>query len=432
MIRIVTDLRDSHTRYAGPSRQMGEIAFLPVMIEIYSEGDENHYIISKVFALTPNEKAGYTKAGLVPEVRVTHWNGVRIDRAVALHGQNMPAARRDAQRARALDSLTLRPLRYELPADEDWVDVTFVKADGRQGSVRLNWRTINLEDAQMVAKGLGRTLYALAGDPATEAARRTKKALFAPEIWHADEHAPASRHDVITARAVQSDSGERFGYLRLWSFDVIDDDLYLRRVREAIAGLPQSGLIIDLRGNPGGLIWAAERLLQLFTPHEISPVRFSFAATNLTRALANAPQGQRAFSAWQHSLDAALSTGEIYSRAVPITPTARCNDIGQVYPGPVAAVVDARTYSAGDLFAAGFVDHRIGPLVSVDDATGGGGANVWQIGDIMRALSGTRYALASPPEGVAISRPCDARCGPVAAPALRSRIRACAVSSATS
>ncbi|MGI9452915.1 MAG: S41 family peptidase, partial [Geminicoccaceae bacterium] len=290
MIRIVTDLRDSHTRYVGPSRQMGEIAFLPVMIEAYSEGDEDHYIISKVFALTSEEKARYTKAGLVPEVRVTHWNGVKIGRAVAIHGQSRPAARRDAQRARALDSLTLRSLRYELSADEDWVDVTFVKADGRQGSVRLNWRTINLEDAPMVAKGLGRTLYAFAGDPATEASRRTKKALFAPEIWHADEHAPASKPEVITAKAVQSDSGERFGYLRLWSFDVIDDDLYLQRLREAIGGLPQNGLIIDLRGNPGGLIWAAERLLQLFTPDAISPVRFSFIATNLTREPANAPQ----------------------------------------------------------------------------------------------------------------------------------------------
>ncbi|MGI9449846.1 MAG: S41 family peptidase, partial [Geminicoccaceae bacterium] len=123
----------------------------------------------------------------------------------------------------------------------------------------------------------------------------------------------------------------------------------------------------------------------------------------LTPALPTPPQAPPAFGAWQHSLDAALSTGEIYSRAVPITPKARCNDIGQVYSGPVVAVVDARTYSAGDLFAAGFVDHRIGPLVSVDDATGGGGANVWQIGDIRRALSGTDHAIAPLPEDVGFS-----------------------------
>jgi hypothetical protein len=39
--------------------------------------------------------------------------------------------------------------------------------------------------------------------------------------------------------------------------------------------------------------------------------------------------------------------------------------------------VDATTYSAGDLFAAGFVDNEIGTLVTVGEATGAGGANVW-------------------------------------------------------
>jgi hypothetical protein len=43
-----------------------------------------------------------------------------------------------------------------------------------------------------------------------------------------------------------------------------------------------------------------------------------------------------------------------------------CNDIGQIYPGPVVAVVDANTYSAGNLFASGFVDNRIGNLASVN------------------------------------------------------------------
>ena len=43
-------------------------------------------------------------------------------------------------------------------------------------------------------------------------------------------------------------------------------------------------------------------------------------------------------------------------------------------------VTDARCYSATDIFAAGFQDHAIGPVLGVDDNTGAGGANVWTHG----------------------------------------------------
>ena len=64
------------------------------------------------------------------------------------------------------------------------------------------------------------------------------------------------------------------------------------------------------------------------------------------------------------------STGELYAQPLPLTDPVWCNDLGRRYPGPAVAVVDANTYSSGDLFAAGWVDHDIGPLVTVGQATG--------------------------------------------------------------
>jgi hypothetical protein len=63
------------------------------------------------------------------------------------------------------------------------------------------------------------------------------------------------------------------------------------------------------------------------------------------------------------------------------------------------AVVDPNTYSSGDLFAAGWVDHGIGPLVSVGRGTGAGGANVWTAGQLRDALAGTDVPLPVLPEG---------------------------------
>jgi hypothetical protein len=158
--------------------------------------------------------------------------------------------------------------------------------------------------------------------------------------------------------------------------------------------------VVDLRGNPGGLIWVAERLLQLFTPSEISPTRFSIIASDLTRAMTDAPQNRRALGPWRRTLLDAIGTGEVYSQSVSITPYERCNDIGQVYGGPVVAVVDPTTYSAADLFAAGFADNGIGTVVSIGHATGAGGANVWHADVLNSVLSGTPFRLPRLPAGV--------------------------------
>jgi hypothetical protein len=244
--------------------------------------------------------------------------------------------------------------------------------------------------------------------------RRAKKLSFNTGLWSSEIHDRMSARDAspdasgwltgkfqdnVSARAITVD-GNEYGYLRLWSFDLSDDDGFVAEVVSMLGQLPQNGLIIDLRGNPGGLIWAAERLLQLFTPSRISPSRFSIIASDLTRAMTDAPQNRRELGPWRRTLLDAIGTGEVYSQSVTITPHDRCNDIGQVYGGPVVAVVDPTTYSAADLFAAGFADNGLGTVVSVGRATGAGGANVWRADTLNSVLAGTSKSLPRLPRGV--------------------------------
>jgi hypothetical protein len=58
----------------------------------------------------------------------------------------------------------------------------------------------------------------------------------------------------------------------------------------------------------------------------------------------------------------------------------------------VVLVTDALCYSATDIFAAGFQDHGIGPVLGLDGNTGAGGANVWTH-DLFKLL------LDTPPPG---------------------------------
>ncbi|MEY2522144.1 MAG: hypothetical protein QOJ66_709, partial [Ilumatobacteraceae bacterium] len=73
------------------------------------------------------------------------------------------------------------------------------------------------------------------------------------------------------------------------------------------------------------------------------------------------------------------------------------------YGGPVVLVSDSTTYSAGDLFSAGFVDNEIGPFVCVGEATGAGGANVWDYAELRGALAGSPIALPALPDGIGLS-----------------------------
>jgi hypothetical protein len=82
-------------------------------------------------------------------------------------------------------------------------------------------------------------------------------------------------------------------------------------------------------------------------------------------------------SPWVESIAQSVQTGATYSRSFPITSPESCNAIGQRYFGPVVLITDAQCYSATDIFAAGFQDHKIGPILGVRKNTGAGGANVW-------------------------------------------------------
>jgi C-terminal processing protease CtpA/Prc len=136
---------------------------------------------------------------------------------------------------------------------------------------------------------------------------------------------------------------------------------------------PPEGLIIDVRGNGGGYIIAAEFLLQFLTPRRIEPEPTQFVNTPATLDLCTKVADM---APWQASIAQAIETGAQYSTAIPLSEPALVNAVGQIYHGPVVLITDALCYSACDMFAGGFADHEIGHVLGVDANTGAGGANV--------------------------------------------------------
>lgn len=388
LLGTFAELRDLHTTFILPEPFRSTTAYLPFSVETCVSKGQREYIVSHVMegeaAIAEARTRGFERG-----VVVTHWNGVPMERAVAINADrelgNNPAARR----AQGLAAMTIRWLGQSLPPDEQWVDVTFLPLAPRRAPAvtsRFGWCAFQQDTANGhgVARAKAAVRDAMGMDERGEVERQIRRELFLDRAARAQPAAPAvagpdstesTMPDVFpVCRNVTTRAG-RFGYLRLATFNVEDDGTFVNEFIRLVGTLSPRGLILDVRRNGGGLIPAGERLLQLLTPRPIEPARFHFLNTPRTARLA---ADHPFLAAWKRSIEQSIETGSDFSQGFGLLPADRCNDIGQVYQGPVVLITDALCYSTTDIFAAGFQDHRIGTILGVDTATGAGGANVWE------------------------------------------------------
>lgn len=414
---LINRLRDQHTQLyvdAADTNLTAYVAALPFLVEVFGSHPAPTYIVTKVTDDITNAADAADAFGV--GARLTTWNGVPFARTVDLYAERLTGGRPDARRARALETLTQRPLRYLPPPDELWVDIGYRLPADRptepDRSIRFQWRAIQPAKA-ITATDLIVLRTRRAIDATSEAARRARKLLFATALWDHDTatNRPTAKAetwiattfaDAISARRIKTRHGT-FGYLRLWTFDVDNTTRYVEAVADLLRQLPRKGLIIDLRSNPGGVIDATEQLLQLFVPKAITPARFALRATPAMVDIAEADGNGADLADWATSTRLAYQLGEEFSQHLPISSTDHFSDSARAYRGPVVAVVNPTTFSCGDLFAAGIADYGIGQIVAVGEGTGAGGANVWTSDDIQYAYHAARRPLPPIPPGISFT-----------------------------
>ncbi|MGP4111454.1 S41 family peptidase [Streptomyces sp. 4N509B] len=409
---IFHSLRDLHTNYLLPEPFAGRIAFLPFLVESCAEGDRTRVLVTRV-------AEGFTAPGFTPGVEITHWNGIPIADAVDLNAARFAGSNTAARRSRGVQSLTVRPLMIHLPPFEEWVTVSYVDEAGTPRELRENWRVV--ENLPPLVGADPETVVFQGMDLDGDETNRAKVMLFAPHVVAqrdaaaAEEPAPSlgegevatTMPGVFRARTVRTASGT-FGHVRIFTFNVQSPGRFVAEFVRLIRQLPQDGLIVDVRDNGGGHIHAAEFALQTLTPHRITPEPVQFVNTPLNLRICARHRGDPAIDlgAWVPSMEQALETGAAFSGAFPITPEEGANSVGQQYFGPVVLVTNARCYSATDIFAAGFQDHGIGPVLGTDENTGAGGANVWThelLSDLLAGDEESPYAPLPKGAGMRVS-----------------------------
>jgi hypothetical protein len=389
MLEIFASSRDLHTIYLLPAPFRDQVAFLPFLIEQYFESTSSGVRIEKLLVsrvvpeflqCIPNP--GPEVVYFEPGVEVLYWNNVPIRRVVEINGETQSGSNLEARFARGLDNLTIRPLDTSLPPDESWVDVTYRSKTGEVLKLTQEWSVYMTGAAPPLATKSTRKKRAAIDIKKTKI-NQLKRKLYAPRDVRVRK-----RFEDIFYGEIRRVDGRDLGYIRLFNFDVDDPDQFVEEFRRVIksAGFPQEGLIIDVRGNGGGKIRAGERLLQLFTPRRIKPELFEFINTPLNLEICRLAPKRWDLSRWTESIAESVVTGATYSSGFPLNSEESCNDIGQVYHGPVILITDALSYSTTDIFAAGFQDNEVGEVLGTSNNTGAGGANVWWFEDLMNAV----------------------------------------------
>ncbi|HYO58017.1 MAG TPA: hypothetical protein VEU50_35095, partial [Archangium sp.] len=229
LLSVFARLGDRHTRCSLPEPFASSVAFLPFMVgEFFEHGERRLAVLrSGTNALERGDL-------------IVSWNGVPVMDVIHRHMAWQHGANQEARRAKAVQTLTFRPLALMPPPGEE-VTLECDSAAGSRQTVRLGWRV-------------------------------------AGASWLA-QHFASLPEDGLCARTVETSHGT-FGYMRVSSLHG-SPETFLDGFVQALESMPREGLILDMRSCEEGFVQLGERLLQLFTPRRIQPERFQFRVTEL-------------------------------------------------------------------------------------------------------------------------------------------------------
>ena len=401
LVEVFNSLHDLHTRYILPRPFDKVVAYVPFLLKEFTQDGRLRYLVGRREA-TPGE---IPHPAFVPDVEITHWNGVPIARAVERFAERFPGANPEACHARAVDRFTFRSLAFGAPPDEETLTIRFIDLQNRVQVVETFWLVAptTLVHPPAGPGGPGGPVatdgdgFAVGIDVEADHLARIRTRLFAPEFIAAEVSGRAvdvgpegvavspEWATIFEARPVEA-GGREFGHVRIRRFGSQTPlapgaaagwiQGFVNEFIRLLGELPQDGVVVDIRGNPGGFVLASELCLQVLTGRPVEPEPAQLAATALNLRICRT---LRDFDEWKRSTEQALESGSPHSAGVPLTPPWLIDLAPQSYFGPVVLLTDARCYSAADIFAAGFQDNGIGDVLGTDNNIGAGGGNVWQM-----------------------------------------------------
>ncbi len=390
LLDVFSSLRDLHTRYILPYPFRNRFAFLPFLIEEFYETQAD--VDSRIIITTLFKDLCVDQPEIKRGLEVRYWNNVPIKKALELNSRNQSGSNMEARRARGLDTLTIRSLGTTVPPEEYRVHLgCYDREQKKEVHLHFDWMVsyyppqFNIEEqianATMVAQGF---------DYVTLSVNHVKAQLYGnvPNKKKSKKRSkwmrPSNNPGSMKGRVVQEKAPHfKTGYIRIYTFSVPDAKEFVDDFKEVLAHLEEQdikGLVLDIRGNGGGLIPASELLLAALVDGKMTFHKAQFVNSELTLKLCEKYANENQvidLSDWTRSIKLSKRTGDYYSSPHPITKLKEKRKSPTIFNKPMVLIIDALCYSAADMFAAGFQDNKLGKTIGTHANTGAGGANVW-------------------------------------------------------
>lgn len=310
---------------------------------------------------------------------LTSYDGMPVEkvlesRALQTFGANPSAARRHS-----VEGLRFNQHNLEFLPAKDTVRLEFQTSEGEKYKMELPWLTWKNWSCISAQNKLADT--------------SVKKADIAKSGKNAGDFDQTGETTLYWT--INNTKFGKFGYIELLSFTPIDLTVngVVKKVKSLLLNELKNtdGLMIDLRENTGGQLGLSEKLIQLFSPREVQPHNFI-----LRNSAANATyMALTPFDRFTKELDEAIRTGSPFTNKLSLNTKEEINGLGQVYFKPVAVYVDAFCYSSCDTFAAHAQDNKSATVFGEDQTTGGGGANVYSLNEMLEDFE--QYGVDSAP-----------------------------------
>ncbi len=369
MIEIFLGLKDGHTRYRA--RRSLHIR-LPFNVERYHQDGKDIYIAVGVreYAADPD--------GFQSGVQITHFNQVPIADAIMDNGKHYYGANPAAVFRQGMRYLTQRNLAETLRPREEAVSVEYIGPSG-PGVCLFPWQALDEDGNEPLdsnegdlEQSLDVTLDSIQKADRLDHHKIQRLAPLPVDDLSIEPCGDFPQNSEIRAETIRCHE-KLFGYLRIRKFTTPSVEESMTAIK-LMSAEDVSGLIIDLRANPGGKIDAMERLVKFLGATQWR-VPFQFRLTTGSRKLT---QNIGTYAPWRSTLESHGVTGDVYTQIAFFHHDELSKAEDSALPvklPPMILIVDALSYSAADMFAALFKDNHLGLLVGPDARTGAGGAN---------------------------------------------------------
>lgn len=413
ILNVYNSFNDLHTGYFLPKPYSCYSAFLPLSFNKTGTGK----IIVSAIDLKMQDRFPEILS-ITPGDEVLEYQKLPLQKILTNRAKYIPASTPDARFLQGIFDLVWRDLAVNIIPDTNSVDIKFMKQNGDIYKLNIPWFTrhkstcvsnnlkkstsINLSNSSILENVNERSIYFAQMKRSNNALMLKNSSIKSFSENNIDlTNLNSTDHPDLLWKKFQF-RGLSLGYVKLNSFtdpnrdaDKTSIDFFNAMLSDHLSDT--QGLVIDLRGNYGGVIFFAEELVALFSPRSlVKPLPFYIRATDETKAILENSKENPWDATWYNLINSAKKKNSIVG---PLNMTF-LDDLlilDQAYKGKIVLLTNSECFSSCDLFVAAMKDNLNVKIYGTDHSTFGGGANVIE-SDLLEKL-----VLKSPlPQGIKI------------------------------